>query len=58
MLCLTGAVLEAKPQLVAIRDRVSTDNGTQLPASIPFVDAKRVISATNPEPKDAADLLR
>ncbi|XP_068638843.1 uncharacterized protein [Aristolochia californica] len=56
-----GAVVEAKPQLVAIRDRVRTDvERTVPPASStgPTAEGKRVVSAANPEPKDAADLLR
>ncbi|KAG9451540.1 hypothetical protein H6P81_011505 [Aristolochia fimbriata] len=56
-----GAVVESKPQLVAIRDRVRTDvEGTVSPASSTGLtgQGKRVVSATNPEPKDAADLLR
>lgn len=49
----------AKPQLVAIRERVST-NGANPPGSVTSspVDGKRVIGASNPGPEDAADLLR
>jgi hypothetical protein len=49
----------AKPQLVAIHERVST-NGANTSGSVTSssVDGKRVIGAANPGPEDAADLLR
>ncbi|KAL5212105.1 hypothetical protein ABZP36_022952 [Zizania latifolia] len=51
-----GAVVVAKPQLVAIRERVSSGtNGANPPGS---ADGKRIIGAANPGPEDAADLLR
>uniref|UniRef100_A0A1D1XK50 Protein PRRC2A n=1 Tax=Anthurium amnicola TaxID=1678845 RepID=A0A1D1XK50_9ARAE len=58
-----GVVMEAKAQLVGIHDRVRSDlDGGHLPTSGSGVmnsgESKRVISAANPEPKDAADLLR
>ncbi|KAL6633530.1 hypothetical protein ACP70R_026201 [Stipagrostis hirtigluma subsp. patula] len=54
-----GAVVVAKPQLVAIRERVTT-NGANPPGSVTSssVDGKRIIGAANPGPEDAADLLR
>ncbi|CAN6239389.1 unnamed protein product [Urochloa humidicola] len=54
-----GAVVMAKPQLVAIRERVST-TGSNPPGSVTSgsVDGKRIIGAANPGPEDAADLLR
>ncbi|KAF6164969.1 hypothetical protein GIB67_005338 [Kingdonia uniflora] len=62
----TGAVMEAKAQLVGIPDRVRSDiDGS--PASVPFQrdststvtgEGKHVVSATNPDAKDAANLLR
>ncbi|XP_065008773.1 uncharacterized protein LOC135639013 [Musa acuminata AAA Group] len=55
-----GAVVEAKAQLIGIRDRVRNDVEGSCPTSnssmIP--GGKRLISATNPDPKDAAELLR
>lgn len=46
----------AKPQLVAIRERVSSGtNGANPPVS---TEGKRIIGAANPGPEDAADLLR
>ncbi|OWM63593.1 uncharacterized protein LOC116194235 [Punica granatum] len=58
----SGAVMEAKPQLVGIHERVRSDvdggTGTQLPTpSIPK-EGKRVATATNPNAEDAAELLR
>ncbi|KAF0933048.1 hypothetical protein E2562_013802 [Oryza meyeriana var. granulata] len=51
-----GAVVVAKPQLVAIRERVSSGtNGVNPPGS---AEGKRIIGAANPGPEDAADLLR
>ncbi|OEL22697.1 hypothetical protein BAE44_0016285 [Dichanthelium oligosanthes] len=54
-----GAVVVAKPQLVAIREWVST-NGANPPGSVASSsgDGKRIIGAANPGPEDAADLLR
>ncbi|KAL1366194.1 hypothetical protein HN51_014061 [Arachis hypogaea] len=57
----TGAVVEAKPQLVGIHERVRSDNGSQPPASAPSSTpegGKRMPTATNPNAEDAADLLR
>ncbi|GJM86875.1 hypothetical protein PR202_ga02774 [Eleusine coracana subsp. coracana] len=51
-----GAVVVAKPQLVAIRERVTTNPTGSVTSS--SVDGKRVIGAANPGPEDAADLLR
>lgn len=56
-----GAVLESKPQLVGIRDRVRSDIEASSPAITTGTlngEGKRVISASNPDAKDAADLLR
>jgi len=58
---LPGVVMEAKAQLVGIRDRVRSDVEGSSPA--PAIantsgEGKRVVSASNPEAKDAADLLR
>ncbi|OVA07622.1 hypothetical protein BVC80_8349g4 [Macleaya cordata] len=63
-----GVVVEAKAQLVGIRDRVRSDiDGNHPPTSISsqkgststgHAEGKRVVSATNPDAKDAADLLR
>ncbi|KAG0494687.1 hypothetical protein HPP92_005681 [Vanilla planifolia] len=50
-----GAVMESKPQLVGIRDRVRSDMEA---ISTAVAEGKRMISASNPNPKDAADLLR
>jgi hypothetical protein len=49
----------AKPQIVAIRERVTT-TGANPPGSVTAgsIDGKRVIGAANPGPEDAADLLR
>ncbi|CAM8925500.1 unnamed protein product [Rhodiola kirilowii] len=62
------AVLESKPQLVEIRDRVQSDVGGTLaapsaqhqkgPVSPIQSEGKRVATAANPNPEDAADLLR
>lgn len=59
----TGAVMEAKAQLVGIRDRVRSDiEGTQPPTSSVSSKAqgegRRVAAATNPSAEDAAELLR
>ncbi|KAI0495484.1 hypothetical protein KFK09_021785 [Dendrobium nobile] len=54
-------VLESKPQLVGIRDRVRSDIEASSPALTTGTtngEGKRVISASNPDAKDAADLLR
>ncbi|CAH1426195.1 unnamed protein product [Lactuca virosa] len=55
-----GAVMQAKAQLVGIRERVSSDagNNTQSKVSSTGGSAKRVATATNPTAEDAADLLR
>ncbi|CAM8951499.1 unnamed protein product [Rhodiola kirilowii] len=65
---LGWAVLESKPQLVEIRDRVRSDVGGTLaapsaqhqkgPVSPIQSEGKRVATAANPNPEDAADLLR
>ncbi|XVE49569.1 hypothetical protein DITRI_Ditri01bG0092200 [Diplodiscus trichospermus] len=59
----SGAVVEAKPQLVGIHERVRSDiEGGKPPAtavpSTTLDGAKRVSSATNPNAEDAAELLR
>ncbi|MBA0815043.1 hypothetical protein Gohar_020819 [Gossypium harknessii] len=59
----SGAVVEAKAQLVGIHERVRSDiEGSKPPASgVPSTKqdgAKRVASATNPNAEDAAELLR
>lgn len=55
-------MVESKPQLVGIHDRVRSDiNGSQPPtsaASGTSEGGKRVPTATNPNAEDAADLLR
>ncbi|KAI4367477.1 hypothetical protein MLD38_023211 [Melastoma candidum] len=56
-----GAVLESKPNLVGIHERVRSDiEGAQPASSIPTAskEGKRVATATNPGAEDAADLLR
>ncbi|XP_058085723.1 uncharacterized protein LOC131233132 [Magnolia sinica] len=63
-----GVVVEAKAQLVGIRERVRSDvDGNFSPTSAitqkgsmssPAGEGKRVASATNPDAKDAAELLR
>jgi hypothetical protein len=55
-----GAVVEAKAQLIAIRDRVSVDGGNATSDNITNTpgESKRKITAANPGPEDAADLLR
>ncbi|URE04471.1 hypothetical protein MUK42_19406 [Musa troglodytarum] len=55
-----GAVVEAKAQLIGIRDRVRNDveGSCPTPDSGMVPGGKRLISATNPDPKDAAELLR
>ena len=59
---LIGAVVEAKPQLVGIHERVRSDiNGSQPPisaASSSPEGGKRAPTATNPNAEDAAELLR
>ncbi|KAL9680591.1 hypothetical protein QQ045_018472 [Rhodiola kirilowii] len=62
------AVLESKPQLFEIRNRVRSDVGGTLaapsaqhqkgPVSPIQSEGKRVANAANPNPEDAADLLR
>ncbi|KAI7757206.1 hypothetical protein M8C21_023714 [Ambrosia artemisiifolia] len=52
-----GAVVQAKAQLVGIRDRVSSD-AANAPTTESGGSAKRVMTATNPNAEDAADLLR
>lgn len=58
----SGAVVESKPQLVGIHERVRSDiNGSQPPtsaASGTSEGGKQVPTATNPSAEDAADLLR
>lgn len=49
--------MQAKAQLVGIRDRVSND-ASNASSTEPRGSAKRVITATNPNAEDAADLLR
>jgi hypothetical protein len=53
----SGAVVSAKPQLIADHERVSSDTktGANAPGS---VEGKRKIGASNPGPEDAAELLR
>ncbi|XP_076927410.1 putative LRR receptor-like serine/threonine-protein kinase At1g56130 [Bidens hawaiensis] len=51
-----GALVQAKAQLVGICDRVSSD-ASNVSSTEPRGSAKRVITATNPNAKDAADLL-
>lgn len=55
-------MVEAKPQLVGIHERVRSDiNGSQPPTSAALGTSeggKRVPTATNPNAEDAADLLR
>ncbi|RYR03244.1 hypothetical protein Ahy_B06g082100 [Arachis hypogaea] len=56
-----GAVVEAKPQLVGIHERVRTDNGSQQPASAPSSTpegGKRMSTATNPNAEFWARSLR
>ncbi|KAJ1696221.1 hypothetical protein LUZ63_004733 [Rhynchospora breviuscula] len=55
-----GAVVEAKPQLAAIRDRVTVDSGNTTSESLTTIpgEGKRKIGAANPGPEDASDLLR
>ncbi|KAK8968616.1 hypothetical protein KSP40_PGU007299 [Platanthera guangdongensis] len=57
-----GAVIESKSQLVGIRDRVRADTEVTTPAVTSAAamneEGKRIFSAANPDPKDAADLLR
>ncbi|KAJ0697034.1 hypothetical protein HanLR1_Chr10g0364181 [Helianthus annuus] len=49
--------LQAKAQLVGIRDRVSSD-ASNATSTESVGSAKRVMTATNPNAEDAADLLR
>ncbi|KAK8971089.1 hypothetical protein KSP40_PGU016530 [Platanthera guangdongensis] len=57
-----AAVIESKSQLVGIRDRVRADTEVTTPAVTSAAamneEGKRLFSATNPDAKDAADLLR
>ncbi|XP_043697779.1 uncharacterized protein LOC122648633 [Telopea speciosissima] len=64
-----GAVMESKAQLVGIRERVRSDVEGNLPpassaqphkgsVSTTLGEGKRVMTATNPDMKDASDLLR
>ncbi|XP_078444292.1 plant/protein [Wolffia australiana] len=56
-----GTVVEAKPQLVALRDRVRSDlDGglASLPAQASGDEGRKVKTAANPEKEDAAELLR
>ncbi|KAL8188988.1 hypothetical protein R6Q57_029508 [Mikania cordata] len=53
---IAGAVMQAKAQLIGIRDRVSSD-ASNISAQ-EAGSAKRIITATNPNAEDAADLLR
>ncbi|KAL2343790.1 hypothetical protein Fmac_005075 [Flemingia macrophylla] len=57
-----GVVVEAKPQLVGIHERVRSDiNGSQPPTSGALGSSeggKRVPTATNPSVEDASELLR
>ncbi|KAF7803707.1 plant/MHJ24-14 protein [Senna tora] len=57
-----GAVVEAKPQLTGIHERVRSDiNGSEPPTSAALSTSeggKKVATATNPNAEDAADLLR
>ncbi|KAK9071032.1 hypothetical protein SSX86_009600 [Deinandra increscens subsp. villosa] len=52
-----GAVVQAKAQLTGIRERVSSD-ASNAPSTDSGGSAKRVITASNPNAQDAADLLR
>ncbi|KAJ7946710.1 Plant/MHJ24-14 protein [Quillaja saponaria] len=58
----TGAVVEAKAQLVGIHERVRNDiDGGQPPTSVASSHTeggKKIATATNPNAEDAADLLR
>ncbi|XP_041011767.1 uncharacterized protein LOC121255480 isoform X1 [Juglans microcarpa x Juglans regia] len=58
----TGAVVEAKAQLVGIHERVRSDiEGNQPPASSAsstMQGSKRMATAANPNAEDAAELLR
>jgi hypothetical protein len=55
-------VVEAKPQLVGIHERVRSDiEGSQPPTSAAVNTSeggKRIPTATNPNAEDAAELLR
>ena len=57
-----GAVVEAKPVLVGISERVRSDVGAgELSPSVPSTTqegGKRISTATNPAAEDAAELLR
>ena len=59
---IVGAVVEAKPLLVGIQERVRSDVGAhEPPSSVPSTieeGIKRVPTATNPSAEDAAELLR
>ncbi|KAG7022548.1 hypothetical protein SDJN02_16282 [Cucurbita argyrosperma subsp. argyrosperma] len=58
----TGAVLEAKAQLVGIHERVRSDVENNQPSNPSISNTtqagKRVATATNPNAEDAAELLR
>ena len=64
----TGAVMEAKPQLVGTHERVRSDIEGNLPPKLPGQangsssttqgGIKRVATAANPNAEDAAELLR
>ncbi|KAI9178020.1 hypothetical protein LWI28_021754 [Acer negundo] len=57
----TGAVVEAKPQLVGIHERVRSDIEGNQPSKLvssTTQGVKRVATATNPNAEDAAELLR
>ncbi|KAK7363150.1 hypothetical protein VNO77_05281 [Canavalia gladiata] len=58
----SGAVVEAKPQLVGIHERVRSDLNTGQPptSTVPGTSegGKQVPTATNPNAEDAAELLR
>ncbi|KAF5733320.1 hypothetical protein HS088_TW17G00862 [Tripterygium wilfordii] len=58
----TGAVVEAKPQLVGVHERVRSDieSNQHATLSVPTMTngVKRAPTATNPNAEDAAELLR
>ncbi|KAM6554467.1 hypothetical protein CsatB_015229 [Cannabis sativa] len=61
LLGFIGVVVEAKPQLVGIHERVRSDiEGKQPPPTVPGTTegGKRVATAANPNAEDAAELLR
>ncbi|KAL5703944.1 hypothetical protein ACHQM5_022434 [Ranunculus cassubicifolius] len=56
-----GIVVEAKAQLVGIRERARSDtdgSNPSQPGTLPGGEGKRLITAANPDAKDAANLLR